>query len=43
MSSCIEIIQRIEHQIKALKPVYVELRIFDVRVVRFELDLRIEF
>ena len=42
MSSCIEIIQRIEHQIKAFKPFYIETRIFNVRVVRFELDVRIE-
>ena len=43
MSSCIEIIQRIEHQIKALKPFYIETGVLNVRVMRFELDLRIEF
>ena len=42
MSSCIEIVQRIEHQIKALKPFDIETRVFNVRMVRFELDMRVE-
>lgn len=38
----IEIIQRIENEIEALEPIYIEFGIFDVGVMRFELDVRIE-
>jgi hypothetical protein len=33
MTSSIEIIERIEHNIEARKPIYVELAVFDVRMV----------
>lgn len=43
MPSRIEVVKGIEDERKALEPLYVELRIFDVCMVRFELDVRIEF
>ena len=42
MPSRIQIVKRIEHERKALEPFYIELRIFDVGVVRLELDVRVE-
>lgn len=38
----IKVIQRIENEIETLEPVYIEFGIFDVGVMRFELDVRIE-
>lgn len=38
----IQIVQRIKNDLKALKKLNVELRVFNVCVVGFELDARIE-
>jgi len=38
----LKIVQRIENEIEGLKPVYIELGIFDVGMMRLELDVRIE-
>ena len=43
MPSRVEIVQGVEDKTEALEPLYVELRIFDVRVVRFKSDVRVEF
>ena len=43
MPSRIEVVKCVEDERKALEPLYVELRIFDVCMVRLELDVRIEF
>ena len=43
MPSRIEVVKGIEDERKVLEPLYVELRIFDVCMVRLELDVRIEF
>ena len=43
MPSRVEIVQGIEDKIKALEPLYIELGIFDVRVMRFKSDVRVEF
>ena len=43
MPSRIEVVQRIEHKFEALKPFNIELRIFDVGMVRLELDVWVEF
>ena len=43
MSPCVQIIQRIEDDVETLKPIDVELRVLDVGMVGFELDIRIEF
>jgi len=37
-----EIVQRIEDKVEGLEPIYVELRIFDVGMMRLKLDVRIE-
>ena len=42
MPSSLQIIQRIEHNIESLKPINVELRIFDICMVGFKLDMRVE-
>lgn len=42
MASCIEIVKGIEDKFEALEPLYIELRIFDIGMVRFELDVRVE-
>lgn len=42
VSSRIKVVKRIEDNCEALKPFYVELRIFDVGVVRFKSDVRVE-
>ena len=43
MPSCVKIIQCIKDNVEALKPFYIELRVFDVGMVRLELYVRIEF
>ena len=43
MLPSIEIVQSIEDKIEAFKPCDVELRILYVGMMRFELDVRIEF
>lgn len=43
MSSRVQIVQRVENKSKLLKPFYVELRVFDIRVISFELNVRVEF
>ena len=43
MPSRIKVVKRVEDERKALEPLYVELRIFDVCMVGLELDVRIEF
>ena len=42
MSSRVKVVQRIEDDIEAPKPRNIEVGIFDVRMVRFELDVGIE-
>ena len=42
MSSRIEVVKRVEDECEALKPLYIELRIFDVGMVSLELDVRVE-
>lgn len=42
VSSRIKVVKRIEDNCEALEPFYVELRIFDVGMVRFEFDVRVE-
>ena len=42
VSPCIEIIQRVEHHIEAFEPSDIELGIFDVGVVGFELNFGVE-
>lgn len=42
MASRIKVVEGIEDKFKALEPFYIELRIFDVGMVRFELDVRVE-
>lgn len=39
----VQIIKRVEHQVKALEEFNVEPRIFDICVVGFQLHVRIEF
>ena len=43
MPSRIKVIKGIEDNCETLEPFNVELRIFDVGMVRFELDVRVEF
>ena len=43
MPSRVEIVQGVEDQVEALEPLYVELGIFDVCVMRFKSDVRVEF
>ena len=43
MPSRIKIIQGVEDECKRLKPLYIKLRVFDVGVMRLELDMRVEF
>ena len=42
MPSRIKVIKGIEDNREALEPCYVELRIFDVGMVGFQLDVRVE-
>ena len=42
MASRIEVIKGIEDECEALEPFYVELQIFDVGMVRLELDMGVE-
>ncbi len=42
MPSRIEVIEGIKDKCEALEPFCIELRIFDVGMVRFELDVRVE-
>lgn len=42
MSPRFKVVKSIEDEVEALEPVDVELRVFDVCVMRFELDVRIE-
>ena len=43
MSPRVKVVQRIEYNRECLEPINVELWIFDVRMVGFDLDVRIEF
>ena len=43
LPSRIEIVQGIEYEVEPLEPIYIEPRVFDVRVMGFELDVRVEF
>lgn len=43
MSPRIQIVQRIENDCEGLEPVDIELRIFDIGVMRLDLDIRVEF
>jgi hypothetical protein len=42
MSACIEVIERVKDDVELLEPRDVELRILDVVVVGFDLDVGIE-
>lgn len=42
MPPCIEIVKRIEDDVETLKEFEVEVRVLDVCVMRFKLDVRIE-
>ena len=42
MASCIEIVEGIEDKFEALEPLDIELRIFDIGLMRFEFDVRVE-
>jgi len=42
VSACIYIVKCIEDDVKALEKVNIELRIFDVREVGFDVDVRVE-
>ena len=43
MSSSIEIVERIEDEIESLEPVDIEFGVFDIGMMRFKFDVRIEF
>ena len=43
MPSRVKIVEGVEDKIEGLEPLYVELGIFDVRVVRFKSNVRVEF
>lgn len=43
MPPCVQIIKRIEDDVEALEEFQVEVGVFDVCVMRFELDVRIEY
>lgn len=43
MSARIDIVERIEHDAEAFEKVDVESRIFDVRMIGFDVDVRVEF
>ena len=42
MPSRIKVVKSIEDNREPLEPFYIELRIFNVGMVRFELDVRVE-
>ncbi len=42
MSPCFKVVQSVEHDIETFEPIDVELRIFDIGMVRFDLYIRIE-
>lgn len=42
MPSRIEIVKGIEDECETLEPFYIELRVFDVGMVRLEPDVRVE-
>ena len=42
MASRIEVVKGIEDECETLEPFYVELSIFDIGMVRLELDVRVE-
>lgn len=42
MASSIEVVEGVENDVELAKPFYVELQIFDVGVVGFELDVWVE-
>lgn len=42
MASGIEVVERIEDEVKALEPVDVELGVFDVGVVCLDIDVGVE-
>jgi len=42
MSACIEVIERVEDDVELLEPCDVELRVLDVVVVGFDLDVGVE-
>lgn len=42
ITPCVEIVQSIEHQIKATKPVDVKLTVLDVGMIRFQLRARLK-
>jgi hypothetical protein len=42
MTACLEIIQRIENDLEALKPRDIELGVLDIVMVCHDLDVRVE-
>lgn len=42
VSPRLKVVQRIEDDVEALKPFYIELRVFDVGMMCFNLDVRVE-
>lgn len=42
MAPGVEIVERIEDDGKGFEPIYIELGVFDVGVVGFEFDVRVE-
>ncbi len=42
MPPCLEIIQRVEDEIEVAEPLQREVRILDIRMMRFEFDMRVE-
>lgn len=42
MTSSIEIVEGVENDVELAEPFYIELRIFDIGVVRFEFDVWVE-
>lgn len=42
VSARIDIVERVEDEMEALEKVDVESRVFDVCVIRFDLDVRVE-
>ena len=42
MAACVEVVQRVEDEVEALEPGYVEFRILDIRVMRLNAHFRVE-
>lgn len=42
MTSSIEVVESVENEVELAEPFYIELRIFDIGVVRFEFNVWVE-